>query len=113
MGFYLKIAILCWLSCVLAICDVVSLYTSIPHDFSIGLTKRRNLIPERFTKEFILEAASFILSNSNFQFDIYYMFLKLVGTGIGAKFATPYACLSVVYFEESILFPQWLPLYFT
>ena len=59
--------------CVLASCDVVSLYTSIPHDLglealSYWINKKRNLIPERFTKAFILEAASFILLNSNFQF---------------------------------------------
>ena len=58
--------------CVLASCDV-SLYTSIPHDLglealSYWINKKRNLIPERFTKAFILEAASFILLNSNFQF---------------------------------------------
>ena len=68
--------------CVLASCDVVSLYTSIPHDLglealSYWIDKKRNLIPERFTKAFVLEAASFVLSNNNFQFDIY-MFLQLV-----------------------------------
>ena len=29
------------------------------------------------------------------------------------KFATPYACFSVGYLEETILFPQLLPLHFT
>ena len=103
--------------CVLASCDVVSLYTSIPHDLglealSYWIDKKRNLIPERFTKAFILEAASFVLSNNNFQFDIY-MFLQLVGTAMGTKFAPPYACLSVGYLEETILFPRLLPLHFT
>ena len=65
--------------CVLASCDVVSLYTSIPYDLrlealSYWIEKKRNLIPERSTKAFILEAASFLLSNSNFQVDSY-MFL--------------------------------------
>ena len=62
--------------CVLASCDVVSLYTSISHDLGLETLsywidkKKPNLIPEHFTKAFILEAASFVLSNNNFQFDI-------------------------------------------
>ena len=103
--------------CVLAICDVVSLYKSIPHEFglealSYWIEKKRNLILERLTKAFILEAASFILSNNNFQFDSY-MFLHLVGYAMGTKFAPPYACLGVGYLEETILFPQLLHLHFT
>ena len=103
--------------CVLASCDVVSLYTSIPHDLglealSYWIEKKRNLIPERFTKTFILEAASFVLLNSNFQYDSY-MFLQLVGTAMGTKFAQPYACVSVGYIEQTIFFPRLLPLHFT
>ena len=103
--------------CAIASCDVVSLYTSVPHDlglkaFSYWIGKRRNLIPERFTKAFILEAASFVLSNNNFQFDIY-MFLQLLGTAMGTKLAPPYACLSACYLEETILFPRLIPLHFT
>ena len=41
------------------------------------------------------------------------MFLQLVGTAMGTKFAPPYACLSVGYLEEAILFPRLLPLHFT
>ena len=61
-----------------------------------------------FIKAFILEAAPFILSNNNFQFDSY-MFLRLVGTAMGTKFAPPYACLSVGCLEETTLFPRLLP----
>ena len=51
--------------CVLASCDVVSLYTSIPHHLqlqalSYWIDKKGKLIPEHFTKAFILEAASFV-----------------------------------------------------
>ena len=104
--------------CVLANCDVVSLYTSISHDLgletlSYWINKQRNLIQERFTKTYILEAASFVLSNNNFQFDSH-TFLQLVGTAMGTKFALPYACLSVGYLEETISFTQfYLPLRFT
>ena len=102
--------------CVLARCNV-SLYTSIPHDLglealSYWIEKKQNLIPEHFTKAFILEAAPFVLSNNNFQFDSY-MFLQLVGTAMCTKFAPPYACLSVGYLEETSLFPRLLPLHFT
>ena len=38
------------------------------------------------------------------------MFLHLVGTAIGAKFAPPYACLSAGLLEETILFPLLLPI---
>ena len=41
------------------------------------------------------------------------MFLQLVGTAIGTKFVPPYACLSIGYLEETILFPRLLPLHFT
>ena len=41
------------------------------------------------------------------------MFLQLVGTAMCTKFAPPYACLSVGYLEETILFPRLLPLHFT
>ena len=77
--------------CVLASCkllvDVLSLYTSIPHDLGLAelfnwTDKKRNLISECFTKAFIVEAASFVLSNNNFQFDVY-LFLQLFGTVIG------------------------------
>ena len=41
------------------------------------------------------------------------MFLQLVGTAMGTKFAPPYACPSHGYLEETILFPRLLPLHFT
>ena len=61
---------------------------------------------------FILEAASFTLLNNNLKFVIY-MFLQLVGTRMGSKFAPPYACFSVGCSEETILFPQLLLLHLT
>ena len=41
------------------------------------------------------------------------MFLQLVGTAMRKKFAPLYACLSVGYLEETILFARLLPLHFT
>ena len=100
--------------CVFTSYDVVSLYMRIPHDLglealSYWVDKKWNLIPECFTKAFILEAASFVLPNNNIQFDSY-MFLHLAGTAMGAKFASPYACLSAGLLEETILFPRLLPI---
>ena len=96
--------------------DVVSLYTSIPHE--LGLTAidywidaRSDLIPERFSKSFILEAVKFVLENNNFLFDNK-MFRQISGTAMGTKFAPPYACLTMGYLEETILFPITLKKYF-
>ena len=46
-------------------CDITSLYTSIPHVLGMAaleywISKLSNLIPIRFTKEFILEFMNFI-----------------------------------------------------
>ena len=62
-------------------------------------------------KEFILETASLVLSNNNIQFDIY-MFLQLICTKMGTKFAPPYVCLSMGHLEKTILFSRLLLLHF-
>ena len=88
----------------------MSLYTNIPHD--LGLTaieyyidKSYDLLPNRFTKSFILESIKFILQNNNFIFqDI--MFNQLTGTAMGDNIAPPYAILSIGYLEETQLYPQ-------
>ena len=60
---------------VLPSCDIVSLYTSIPDDLGLEalsylIEKKGSFIPECFKKAFILEEASFVSWNNNFQFDI-------------------------------------------
>ena len=90
--------------------DVVSLYTSISHQLglealSYWYDKLRNLIPRRFTKEFILKACQFILTNNYFSFDDHYWH-QLIGTAMGTKFAPPYACLTMGYLEETKLYPK-------
>ena len=59
-----------------------------------------SFIPERFSIEFILEAILFVLSSNNFYFDgkIYH---QLKGTGMGVDFAASYACLTIVFLEET------------
>ena len=53
--------------------DVISLYTSIPHEFGLEardyfLTKYQENLYSRFRKEFVLESANFILKNNTLTF---------------------------------------------
>ena len=73
--------------------DVVSLYTSFPHTLGFEaidywIDKRNDLIPARFTENFILESVKFILENNNFLFDNV-MYKQVLGTAMGTKFAPP------------------------
>ena len=54
--------------------NIESLYTSIPIDLDVKaidywITRKHKLIPEQFTKEFIIDSMKFILKNNNFLFD--------------------------------------------
>ena len=85
-----------------------SLYTSIPIYLGIeaidyGFTRKRNLIPERFTKEFIIDSIKFILKNNSFLFDSK-MYNQVLGTAMGTKCAPSHACLTIGYQEETKLF---------
>ena len=97
-------------NCKLYSCDVVNLYTNISHDLGLKalrywIDRMRHLIPDRFTTLFILEAAAFVLEHNNFCFDKR-MFVQLIGTAIGTKFAPPYACLAMGFLEETKLYPH-------
>ena len=103
--------------CELVSWDIVSLYTSIPHDLGIEalrywLAKHTELIPPRFSSEFVLEAALFILTNNYFMFDGVCYHQK-TGSAMGTVFAPPYACLTVGYLEETRLRRTVLPQYFS
>ena len=98
-------------------CDIESLYTSRPTEFGLEaieywIMRKRDLIPQRFTKEFILESIELILKNSNFLFDSK-MFNQIIGTAMGRKCAPPYACPTIGYQEETKLFTQELRKYFS
>jgi hypothetical protein len=91
---------------VLASFDVVSLYTNIPHELGIEsisfwLDKQRNLIPDRFSNQFILSSVDLILKNNYFRFedDIY---LQISGTAMGTKMAPTYAILVMAFLEEKM-----------
>ena len=96
-------------SCVIC-CDVTSLYTSIPNELGIKATEFwiNKLIPDRFTKSFIIESINFILESNYFIFDDV-MYHQIVGSAMGTTLAPPYACLVVGFLEETILFPRLLP----
>ena len=74
------------------------------------MTSDKRYVPTRPTKterntwalykDVYIRSASVVLRNNNFQFDSY-MFLLLFRTAMGAKFAPPYACLSVGYLEKN------------
>ena len=90
-------------------CDISSLYILIPTELGVEaisywLHKKRELIPQRFTNDFIIESLKLILQNNNVLFDDH-MHLQLFGTVMGTKCAPPYACLTVGYLEETNFLP--------
>lgn len=98
-------------------CDITSLYTSIPHELGLEaikywIRKRPDLIPSRFTEDFILESIELMLKNNNFFFNND-MFQQLIGTAMGHVFAPQYACLVIGYLEEELLFKEVLPRHFS
>ena len=69
------------------------------------------LIANRFTKSFILENITFILKNNYFSFDTD-IWHQDIGTAMETNFASPYACLTIGFLEETCLFPKLIPSYF-
>jgi hypothetical protein len=86
--------------------DVISLYTSIPHDLGLTaiehwLDKHRESLPRPFPKEFILEAISIVLKENTFRFDdINYK--QIQGTAMGTKKAPTYATLTMGFIETQL-----------
>ena len=102
--------------CHLYSCDIVSLYTNITHNLGLKaleywINKKRNLIPVRFTTQFILDSVLFVLRNNNFLFDSR-MYNQLIGTAMGTKLAPPYACLAIGFLEETKFYLE-LPQFFS
>ena len=78
---------------------------SISYHSSYWLHQKRELILQRFTNDFIIESLKFILKNNNVLFDDH-MYLQLLGTAMGTKCASPYACLTDGYLEETTFYQQ-------
>ena len=74
--------------------NVVSLYSSIPHD--IGLEALRRTLDDRVNKkigtEDLIKMAEFVLKNNYFEFNGKVK-QDLSGTAIGTSFAPPCACI--------------------
>ena len=86
--------------------DVVSLYSSIPHD--LGLTaieywidNYATSLPRSFSKEFILEAITLVLKENAFTSDNKY-YRQLQGTAMGTKMAPTYANLVTGYPKKNL-----------
>ena len=96
--------------CKLYSCDIKSLYTNITHELGLKaldywINKHRNKIEKRFTTNFIIESAEFILKNNNFCFDNQF-YHQEIGAAMGTDFAPPYANISVGYLEETKLYDE-------
>ena len=101
--------------CKLFGCDITSFYTSIPHELGLKAIKYwinrcRNPIPARFTNNFIIESVEFLLKNNNCTFKDQ-LFNQINGRAMGASFASFYACLTIGYLEETVLFPKLSNIY--
>ena len=88
---------------VLVTFDVRSLYTNISHELGLRaieyfVSYYRQIINPRFTIQFILEAASFILRKNSMTFDEV-LYLQMQRTTMGTIFASTYATLSIDYHE--------------
>ena len=89
---------------ILVTADVVGLYPSIPHKEGLEALKstlKKRVNPNVPTK-ILVDMAEFVLSNNYFEFDdsIYH---HRKGTAIGTKFAPPYACIFMDWFEDVFL----------
>ena len=58
-------------------------------------------LDERFLKDFIIEALSFILENNTFQFNDEF-FRQRKGTAMGTKVAPTYAALTIGFLEQKL-----------
>ena len=83
--------------------DVTSLYTNITNELGLEalqfwLDEHPNLLNDRFSKDFVLEAAHIILTNNSFYFNGKH-FLQCKGTAMGTKMAPSYATLTLGFLE--------------
>ena len=67
------------------------------------LTQYKNLLPSRFSVDFVIEAMSFIL-NSNTGYFNGEIYRQVTGTATGIKPAPPYADLAMGYLEMQLFY---------
>ena len=83
--------------CLFVSFDVVSLYTSIPHDLGLTAVKywvenHKTSLHRPYSTEFILEAVELVLKENTFQFNNKH-YQQIQGTAMGTKMAPTYATL--------------------
>ena len=83
--------------------DVKSLYSNIPNNFGLTaikywIDKYPETLPERISKEFIIQGMKFILENNFFLFNGK-AYKQIKGTAMGTKVAPTYANLVMGYWE--------------
>uniref|UniRef100_A0A803JHB8 Reverse transcriptase domain-containing protein n=1 Tax=Xenopus tropicalis TaxID=8364 RepID=A0A803JHB8_XENTR len=86
--------------------DVTSLYSCIPHDKglqAIAYHLETYSTYDTFTKDFILDSITYLLSHNFFKFDGTF-YLQKCGTSMGAKFAPTYANLYMGWWEETHIY---------
>ena len=88
--------------------DVASLYTRIPHEYSLKalgyfLSTFEEEMDPRFNNQFILDAADFILKNNSLTFDFMF-YSQLKRTAMGTVFAPTYTNLTMAYHKIQVYF---------
>ena len=87
--------------------DLVGLYPGIPHEAEVKALEKalNNRTNKRVLTEDLVKMAKFVLKNNYFEFDGKVKH-HILGTAIGAKFASPYACIFLNKVETSFLETQ-------
>ena len=91
---------------IMVTCDVTNMYPNIELDLGLEaiqfwLDKFPTLLHQRFTKDFVLEGLTLVLTNSCFQFNDKHYRLK-TGTATGTKVAPSYANLVMAFLETKL-----------
>jgi hypothetical protein len=86
--------------------DVESLHSNICTSLGIEavyywLDKYFDEMPQRFSKEFIIESLVVILDNNTFQFNNEF-YRQIKGSAMGTKVAPTYATLTIGYLEQKL-----------
>ena len=86
--------------------DVVSLYTSIPHELGLTaieywITNFTDSLARPFSKKFILESIAIVLKENTFHFDKK-RYRQIQGTAMGTNMAPTYATLVLGFLEKKL-----------
>ena len=86
--------------------DVVSLYTTIPHNLGLSsvsyfIEQFPDKLSPRFSKDCIIEFLSFVLNNCYISYNKS-LFHQIKGCAMGTKVAPTYACLTMGFLENNM-----------